>query len=136
AHAGRRRRAPPPRAFSGLLAVAPARASRLMRHILARLHRPLLEQFAWSQVLVAFDFDGTLAPIVADPTAAAMAPSTRRLFREVAALYPCAVISGRSRADLAGRLRGVPLREIVGNHGLEPALGGRQRASFAAHVAR
>jgi trehalose 6-phosphate phosphatase len=107
-----------------------------MRHILARLHRPLLEQFAWSQVLIAFDFDGTLAPIVDDPTAAVMPASTRRLFREVATLYPCVVISGRSRADLATRLRGVALREIVGNHGLEPARGGRQRATFAAHVAR
>jgi trehalose 6-phosphate phosphatase len=108
-----------------------------MRHILARLHRPLLEQFAWSQVLVAFDFDGTLAPIVADPAVAAMSPSTRRLFRAVATLYPCAVISGRGRADLTGRLRGVPVREVVGNHGLEPGTGGRRlSAAFAAHVGR
>jgi trehalose 6-phosphate phosphatase len=107
-----------------------------MRHILARLHRPLLEQFAWSEVLLAFDFDGTLAPIVAAPEAAAIPASTRRLFRQVAELYPCVVISGRARTDLAGRLRGVRLREIVGNHGIEPGGRSRLEARFAAHVAR
>jgi trehalose 6-phosphate phosphatase len=106
-----------------------------MRHILAKLHRPLLEQFAWSQVLIAFDFDGTLAPIVADPDAAVMPPTTRRLFSAVANLYPCAVISGRSRADLAARLRGVAVRELVGNHGLEATRGGRSlHAGFASLV--
>jgi trehalose 6-phosphate phosphatase len=108
-----------------------------MKHILASAQRPLLEQFAWSQVLLAFDFDGTLAPIVAAPNAAAMPAHTRRLLGQVAALYPCAVISGRSRADLAGRVRGVTLTEIVGNHGLEPADGARRmELAFAAQVAR
>jgi trehalose 6-phosphate phosphatase len=108
-----------------------------MRHILAAAHRRLLEQFAWSEVLVALDFDGTLAPIVAIPADAAMAESTRRRLAQVAALYPCAVISGRSRADLAGRLQGVDLREVVGNHGLEPGAGVRHdETAFAAQVAR
>ena len=32
----------------------------------------VLRQFAWSNVLLAFDFDGTLAPIVTEPGEARM----------------------------------------------------------------
>ena len=37
--------------------------------ILSRRHVPVLAHFAGSNVLVAFDYDGTLAPIVATPCA-------------------------------------------------------------------
>jgi trehalose 6-phosphate phosphatase len=92
-----------------------------MRDILARANRELLEQLAASRALLAFDFDGTLAPIVNDPGRAAMRASTRRLLRKAARAYPCVVISGRSRADVLRRLRGVGLAEVIGNHGLEPS---------------
>lgn len=78
-----------------------------------------LRRLAADRVLLGFDFDGTLAPIVARPRDAALRPSTRRLLHEVARLYPCVVISGRERADLARRLKGIGLRELVGNHGLQ-----------------
>lgn len=91
-----------------------------MNRILSSQHRNVLEQFAWSKTLLAFDFDGTLAPIVADPDNAAMRVTTRRLLAHAAALYPCVVISGRGLADTAKRLSGVPLRAVIGNHGLEP----------------
>jgi trehalose 6-phosphate phosphatase len=38
----------------------------------------------------------------------------------VCALYPTAIISGRSRRDVASRVRGAAVRYVVGNHGLEP----------------
>lgn len=91
-----------------------------MRDILSRTHREVLQQFAWSKVLLAFDYDGTLAPIVRDPERAAMRDSTRGLLVEVAKRYPCIVISGRSRPDVGRWLSGVPLRQVVGNHGIEP----------------
>lgn len=91
-----------------------------MKHILSRDGVRMLEQVAWSRVLLAFDFDGTLAPIVKDPAAARLSKQTRRLLAAVAARYPSAVISGRGRADVAARLEGLPLVDIVGNHGLEP----------------
>lgn len=94
-----------------------------MRRILARAHADVLAQLAWANVLVALDFDGTLAPIVDDRDGAVMRPSTRDLLAEVCALYPCAVISGRSRRDVESRLDGVPVRYIVGNHGVEPSAG-------------
>src|SRR5512135_1541385 len=90
-----------------------------MRHILRNGHRSILEQFAWSHVLLAFDFDGTLAPIVREPANAWMRSRTTRLLTSVARAYPSVVISGRSRADVARRLRGVGLLEVVGNHGAE-----------------
>jgi trehalose 6-phosphate phosphatase len=91
-----------------------------MRDILSPAGREVLQQFAWSNVLLAFDYDGTLAPIVLDPGKAAMRPATRRLLVEVAARYPCIVVSGRAQADARRRLRGIPLREVIGNHGIEP----------------
>jgi trehalose 6-phosphate phosphatase len=83
--------------------------------------RPLLLRHLAPEApsLLAFDFDGTLAPIVADPAQAEMRAETQRLLTRLAALRPCAVLSGRGRTDLAGRLAGVPLRLIVGNHGQE-----------------
>jgi trehalose 6-phosphate phosphatase len=91
-----------------------------MRYILARGTRDVLKQFGRSRVLLAFDYDGTLAPIVPDPARAAMRASTRALLERIAERYPCMVISGRSRADARRRLRGARTVEVVGNHGIEP----------------
>lgn len=102
-----------------------------MIRLLTRERRDLLEQLAWSPVLLAFDFDGTLAPIVADRDAAFMRPETLALFRSVAVSYPVAVISGRHQADVGGRLGGAAVKYVVGNHGLEP---GGDLARFAVEM--
>jgi len=91
-----------------------------MRDILAGKHRPLIEPFAWSRTLLALDFDGTLAPIVSRPEAAQMRASTSRLLARASALYPTVVISGRAHPDVVARVKGLGLRSVVGNHGLEP----------------
>jgi trehalose 6-phosphate phosphatase len=91
-----------------------------MRYALAPAQLRVLERFARSRMLLALDFDGTLAPIVADPERAAMRLSTRRLLRQVAGRYPCVVISGRARADILRRVRGLGMLEVIGNHGGEP----------------
>jgi trehalose 6-phosphate phosphatase len=85
----------------------------------------VLRQFAWSNVLLAFDFDGTLAPIVAEPGEARMRPSTAQAFCRLCELYPCVVISGRAREDVRARLGEAKVRAVVGNHGLEPSEAGR-----------
>lgn len=92
-----------------------------MRYILSRANRDVLEAFACSNMLLALDFDGTLAPIVPHPGRAALRSTTRQLLRRVAQGRPCVVISGRRRADLLRRLRGTGVDEVVGNHGLEPS---------------
>lgn len=79
-----------------------------------------LRDVSLGKPLVAFDFDGTLAPIVPDPRTATLRLTTRTLLKAVAKHYPTVVISGRRRADVKGRLSGIPLRAVVGNHGMEP----------------
>jgi trehalose 6-phosphate phosphatase len=90
-----------------------------MKYILSTESKELLKQFASSNLLLAFDFDGTLAPIVAHPDAAKMRPTTKRLLQAACRRYPCIVISGRSRADVTTRLQGTPVLSVVGNHGIE-----------------
>ncbi|WP_242360133.1 MULTISPECIES: trehalose-phosphatase [Anaeromyxobacter] len=91
--------------------------------LLAAPSRQAIAAIAHDRALLAFDFDGTLAPIVDEPGRALMRPDTRALLRVAALLYPCVVVSGRSRADLAPRLEGVPLVAWVGNHGAEAGFG-------------
>jgi trehalose 6-phosphate phosphatase len=109
----------------------------LTEPILAPEHVKKLASFALSNVLVAFDYDGTLAPIADRPTDAHMRPSTRLLLTSVAKRYPTVVISGRALADVTAMLSSVPLWSVYGNHGLEPA-GARSdsQPDTAAWVAR
>lgn len=92
-----------------------------MKPLLVRENAEVLAQLAATRVLLAFDFDGTLAPIVERRDDAQMRVDTAVLFGAVCARYPCAVISGRGRDDVTGRLGGASVKHVVGNHGLELA---------------
>lgn len=92
-----------------------------MRRILSAPQMPLLAQLGRERTLLAFDFDGTLAPIVSEPWAAEMRPTTRQLLASVSQRYPVAVVSGRARADVRQRLGPAVVPWIVGNHGAEAA---------------
>jgi trehalose 6-phosphate phosphatase len=71
-------------------------------------------------LLIFLDFDGTLAPVVNDPTLASMPPETQRALTSLAGLekVSLAIISGRALADLETRI-GLPNLIYAGNHGLE-----------------
>jgi trehalose 6-phosphate phosphatase len=101
-----------------------------MKYLLSREVQPVLARFAWSRMLLAFDFDGTLAPIVAQPERARMRAGTRARLMALAQRYPCAVISGRSLADVKARIAGVPVIAAIGNHGLEPSRQMREHAEL------
>jgi trehalose 6-phosphate phosphatase len=90
-----------------------------MKYALSRESRVPLGEFARSRLLVAFDYDGTLAPLTANRTRAPMRERTRELLIELSRRYPCAVISGRARDDVVLQLAGVTLHAVVGNHGAE-----------------
>lgn len=90
-----------------------------MKYVLSRAQRAVLARHLAANVALVFDFDGTLSPIVRDPDAATMRPRTRALLRKLALRYPCAVISGRARDDVARRLAGTGIEWVVGNHGAE-----------------
>ncbi len=70
------------------------------------------------KALYAFDFDGTLSPIVPRPDDAAASAQTVARLSALADLVPVVVITGRSVTDLARRLPVAP-RHVVGNHGAE-----------------
>ena len=86
---------------------------------------------ARAKVLVAVDFDGTLAPFVTDPLRARALPGGLEALRAAAALagVTAALVSGRDLATLAG-LTGIGPGDgiaLIGSHGaqtnLEPAPG-------------
>jgi trehalose 6-phosphate phosphatase len=68
--------------------------------------------------LMAFDFDGTLAPIVARPDDARISQAVGQRLRALAARLPVAIITGRSVADVRERL-GFETPYVIGNHGAE-----------------
>ena len=68
--------------------------------------------------LLAFDFDGTLAPLVDRPEDARVPePLVQRLVR-LGQLRPLAIVTGRAVGDVTQRL-GFSAGYIVGNHGAE-----------------
>lgn len=89
-------------------------------------------------VLLACDFDGTLAPIVSHPSLAHLPASTASLLRDLVATerVVLAIVSGRSLPDLRERVH-VPAI-LAGNHGLEISGGGieyvHQEARARAHL--
>jgi trehalose 6-phosphate phosphatase len=94
-----------------------------MKDLLHPRHRPTLARFvgpreAPRRVLLAFDYDGVLAPLVKRPSGAWMRPATRTLLRRLVRLYPVAIVSGRSWKD-ASRFVGALGATVVGNHGFE-----------------
>ena len=70
------------------------------------------------QPVVFLDFDGTLAPIVADPAAAALPSRTRSALEALAAVCPVVIVSGRDADDVRERVR---LDDVVvaGSHGFD-----------------
>jgi trehalose 6-phosphate phosphatase len=99
-----------------------------MKAILSEAGSAVIDEVARARTLLAFDFDGTLAPIVEDRAQASMRGETRALLRATALLYPCAVISGRIRSDVASRVSDVTLAAVVGCHGAEPGFGPLDRS--------
>jgi trehalose 6-phosphate phosphatase len=92
--------------------------------------KAVLEFTLAMQPLLAFDFDGTLAPIVSRPEEARMPMAVALRLMRIASRRPVAIITGRSIGDMRERLPFSPWR-IVGSHGAECDSGLRaERARF------
>ena len=104
----------------------------MSRNILAARNSEVLRTIAGSGALLAFDFDGTLAPLGTDPDATRMRDESAELLRNLAHAAPVAIVTGRSVRDVAPRLHGIPLRAIIGNHGAEPSPFARRAATQVA----
>ncbi len=87
----------------------------------ASLREALLTAAAAERLLVAVDFDGTLAPIVEIPSEARSLPGGLEILEHLAALPETvvALVSGRARADLAQLAPVGDAVRLVGSHGAE-----------------
>jgi trehalose 6-phosphate phosphatase len=82
---------------------------------------PVLQRCrAHERCALFLDYDGTLTPIVEDPEAARLSPAVHHVLRTLVRhpRYWVAIVSGRSLADLRGRVAEEGLY-LAGNHGLE-----------------
>jgi trehalose 6-phosphate phosphatase len=87
------------------------------RPILGISGRTALADCFGAGALLAFDFDGTLAPLAEHPDQVRLASTTRHYLEQLHTHRPVAVISGRSMADVQGFLPS--LTHVLGNHGGE-----------------
>lgn len=91
-----------------------------------------LDVFTAQRLLCAFDFDGTLAPIVERPQDARLPEPARAVLLELQRHAPVAIITGRAVADIAPRL-GFRPDLLVGNHGMEGVPGAQAAAAAEYH---
>jgi trehalose 6-phosphate phosphatase len=91
----------------------------------AGLRRALAELARTPRLLVACDYDGTLAPITADPRSVPPFPEAVTALRSLACLpeTTAAVISGRALRELAALSRLPSEVHLVGSHGTEFDIG-------------
>ncbi|MCB1028528.1 MAG: trehalose-phosphatase [Microthrixaceae bacterium] len=85
------------------------------------LHRALARAATADTLLVACDYDGTLAPIVDDPAHARPTPGTMATLAELAGMSGtwASLVSGRSLSQLV-ELAGPPVAiGLIGSHGAE-----------------
>ncbi|MCY7306291.1 MAG: trehalose-phosphatase [Rhodoferax sp.] len=80
-----------------------------------------MKQLLRKPALMAFDYDGTLAPICAEPKVARITASWSARLKRINRRWPVAVISGRKLADLSSRL-GFDPAYMAGNHGAESSM--------------
>ena len=89
-----------------------------MKHLFSPDGEAALAAVMALRPLLAFDFDGTLAPIVARPDEARVSQAVARRLGRLALALPLAIVSGRRADDVRARLAFEP-GYIIGNHGAE-----------------
>lgn len=97
--------------------------------------RSRLDELARPGLLCAFDFDGTLAPLVTQPDRAHTPKNIIARLGELSNYARIAVITGRSVADVNDRL-GFHPDYLVGNHGLEGMPGWETQAALYRETCR
>lgn len=84
-----------------------------------------LRHFIDRDTLFAFDFDGTLAPIAAEPSGVSIPHEVKARLSHLSRIASVAVVTGRARADVLNHL-GFSPGLVIGNHGAE-GLPGREK---------
>src|SRR5512138_1907470 len=107
-----------------------------MRHLFTPDGERALTEVMHRHPVLAFDFDGTLAPIVARPDEAHVPRPVAQGLAQLSHALPVAVVTGRSVSDVRKRL-GFEPRWVIGNHGAEdPDVGPPSAASQALDALR
>ncbi len=106
-----------------------------MKSIFSREGRSALDEYTRARTLYAFDFDGTIAPLVHQPDGAFTFEELRPLLRRHTVKSKTAIISGRAVKDLGRRLHFRP-HFVVGNHGLEGISEFKEKGERAKKVCR
>jgi trehalose 6-phosphate phosphatase len=78
--------------------------------------------------LLAFDIDGTLAPIVDRPDGARLPDEVQHCVADLAGRYDVAIVTGRAVSD-ARRMLAFEPRYLIGNHGAEGIPAWRERSA-------
>jgi trehalose-phosphatase len=111
--------------------------TRLLPHARERIEQWRSARARAGAILIAVDFDGTLAPIQVDPDAVHLPEAGAEVMRALASRADTrvAIISGRSLRDLLQRawIDGIA---YAGNHGFEIRAGGKHLVHEAARNAR
>jgi trehalose 6-phosphate phosphatase len=94
-----------------------------------------LRAFFVRDTLLAFDIDGTLAPIVDRPWDARVPVELQRGLKALAARAPVAIVTGRAIEDARPMLGFTP-RYLIGNHGAEGVPGQEHVSEQCARVCR
>lgn len=103
----------------------------MLPHLLSQAGQAAMKAVLSKAPLLAFDFDGTLAPLVARPDQSKVPLTVARRLQRLQCRLPVAIVTGRAVRDVSSRLPFQP-HFIVGNHGaedprLQAATGGLQR---------
>jgi len=99
-----------------------------MRYALSSASLTQVRNTLSGRPMLAFDIDGTLAPIVAEPWRARISEELRACLRSLAARTPVAIITGRAVKD-ARPMLGFSPHYLVGNHGGEGIPGFERQSS-------
>jgi trehalose 6-phosphate phosphatase len=89
-----------------------------LRHLFTPAGELALAEVLRLAPLLAFDFDGTLAPIVARPQDARVSVAVAQQLKQLSGLRPVAIVTGRTVRDVTPRLGFTP-HYVIGNHGAE-----------------
>ncbi len=100
---------------------------------LGRQGRATIARFLAGAPLLAFDIDGTLAPLVEQPDAACIPAPLQAALARLAAVAPVAILTGRSRAD-AQRMTAFTPDHVLGNHGVEGLPGFESRMAVLGEI--
>jgi trehalose 6-phosphate phosphatase len=104
-------------------------------HALSAEGRTLLDAVLAARPLLAFDIDGTLAPIVERPEDARLPDAVQRGLHALGRHHDIAIVTGRAVED-ARRMLSFEPSYLIGNHGAEGLPGWRRRADAYADTVK